>query len=485
MSAAKNQWIHITILSILIYLVVVLKIDTYHMRWWDESMFAVNSYEMFKNGNFFSLYFDGRPDIINSKPPLMVWFQVLFINILGFNEVAVRLPSVIAAAISVFVIFFFSQKRYGSYFAWLSALVLLTSFGYIGYHTARTADSDAMLTLFALLANIYFLKFLENEKTIQIFWFFIFITLGFLTKMYSILLFVPGYVFILVREKKFTQFVRTGAFFRGLAIFIVSVVFFFCLREMGSPGYLHEVFFKDAGRLFTVIEGHDHSWEYYIDNFIFTRFSFWFIILLIGIIFIFQRPKENYEKMFFNLLILSLSYLVIISLSVTKLLWYDMPVYPYLAILTAYSLTKIFENKIDLRTFNKISICLMVFVFSYPYWIMFRKSQSNTIPNGERENEIKERFLFLRSNSKSNLNGLKVYYYGWNGSLLFYKYKFAEKGEYIDLTTSPVFNIGDRVLLSQDSLMDVVASRYQIKVIEQDNDAKVIQIIAPNGKATS
>ena len=61
----KNIKIHYHILGIitLIYFVIFLKLDSFHMRWWDESIFAVNTYEMIHNGKFFSAYFDGRPDL--------------------------------------------------------------------------------------------------------------------------------------------------------------------------------------------------------------------------------------------------------------------------------------------------------------------------------------------------------------------------------------------------------------------------------------
>jgi 4-amino-4-deoxy-L-arabinose transferase-like glycosyltransferase len=473
---SKHQWTNIAVLSLLIYLVVFLKIDTYHIRWWDESLFAVNTYEMLKNGDYFSLYFDGHPDLVNSKPPFAVWMQLLFVKAIGYNEIAVRLPSVIAAAISIFLVFFFIQKRFGNYFAWLSALVLLTSQGYIGFHTARTADADSLLTMFVLVANIYFLKFLEKEKQSHVLLFFLFITLAFLTKMYSALLFIPGYIFILIKEKKFRPFFFRSAFWIGLGTFIVIIAAVFYIREVGSPGYLREIFFKDAGRIFNVIEGHDATWEYYLDNFIFTRYSFWFIPLLIGLMFVIFNYNNPAERLFYNIFVLVVSYLLIVSVSVTKLLWYDMPVYPYLSMLTAYSLYKIFEKQINLNGFNRMSMILLVVIFSYPYWIMFRKSQANTIPNGEKKNEASERFLFLRSNSRSNLNDTKLYHYGWDGSLLFYKYKFAEKGEKLELTIAPEFRKNDKVLLSQDSLFDIVSSKYKFKILEKENNARLLLI---------
>jgi 4-amino-4-deoxy-L-arabinose transferase-like glycosyltransferase len=446
------------------------------MRWWDESMYAVNTYEMAHNGHFFSLYFNGVPDISNSKPPLTVWIQIVFVKLFGYNEVALRLPSVIAAALSILLTFGFTQRRFGWVFAWLTALVLLTSQAFIGFHSARTADSDAILTLFMLIANIYFFKFIEEEKPVRIFLFFLFVSLGFCTKLYASLLFAPAYVLILVHHKKFKNFVFNRFFLLGSFLLLIAAATVILLRNVGSPGYLHEAFYKDAGRIFRVIEGHKHSWEFYIDNLIFTRYSFWFMTMVLGIFLIVLNRKEDQERFYVNILLLICSYFVIISISITKLEWYDVPLFPYFAIVSAYAIKTVLETRINLTVLNNVTVLALIVIFIYPYCLMFRKSQANTIQNEIKKLEANERFLFLRSNGKSNLDGVKVYHNTWEGSLLFYKYKFLEKGERINLVRTPDFNLKDKVLLSNDSLYSVVTSKYKIKLLEKDNNARLLEI---------
>jgi len=85
MSKGIQTTLQYSLLFILIYLVVFLKLGSFHMRWWDESMFAVNTYEMLQNEKWFSLYFDGIPDLYNTKPTLVSWIQILFVKIFGYN----------------------------------------------------------------------------------------------------------------------------------------------------------------------------------------------------------------------------------------------------------------------------------------------------------------------------------------------------------------------------------------------------------------
>ena len=77
------------------------------MRLWDESIYSVNTYEMIQNGKYFSLYFDGAPDLFNTKPPLINWIQICFVKLIGYNELALRLPSAIAATLTIVVLFVF------------------------------------------------------------------------------------------------------------------------------------------------------------------------------------------------------------------------------------------------------------------------------------------------------------------------------------------------------------------------------------------
>ena len=443
-------------------------------------MFAVNAYEMSKNGHFFSLYFNGMPDIGNSKPPLIVWVQIAFFKILGYNELAMRLPSAIAAAISVLITFLFTQRRFGVVFAWLSTMVLLTSQAFIGFHSARSGDSDTMLTMLLLVANIYFFKYIEDEKPIRIFLFFLFISLGFCTKLYASLLFAPAYLVILIHHKKFKVFVSNRFFWFGALLLLTAAACIILLRNLGSPGYLHEAFYKDAGRIFRVIEGHKHTWEYYIDNLIFTRYSFWFMTMIVGSVIIFKNRKNKKVRFFIDILLMICSYFAIISISITKLEWYDLPLFPYLAIISAFGLKTILDSEFNIESLNRSTLFILIVIFIYPYWLMFRKSQANSIPNAEKRIEANERFLFLKSNSKSNLNGVKVYHGGWDGSLLFYKYKYSEKGEKIILTRKPNFVITDRVLFSEDSLYNILKAKYQFKLLETENNARLIEIVGLN-----
>lgn len=477
-SSTNHKNYHLLGLLILIYLVIFLKLDSFHIRWWDESMFAVNTYEMIHNGKYFSLYFDGIPDLFNTKPPLSIWLQIVFVKILGYNELAIRLPSAIASALTILLLFNFISKNYSVLLAWLSALILITSYGFIGFHTARTGDSDSLLTFFLISANIYFLKFILDNNKKHIFIFLVFISLAFATKMYAALLFGPAYLIILIQNKQTKAFILNKYFISGVFIFLLSSVGLVYLREMGTPGYIQQIIFKDAGRIFSVVENHSGSSIFYLENFFKTRFSIWAVFLIVGSVFAFFIENKLDKKLLINLLILSLTYFIVISSSTTKLEWYDMPLYPLLSVISAYPLfilLKTFNPTIQLNSQMKMVFIVFIFFF-YPYYLMFDKSQGNTIQNGEKVLEANERFIFKRHKEKKDLNDLKVYYSGYNGSLLFYKYKLSEKDQMIELNNSGLFNLNDKVLVSNDSLINQLKKKYEFSVIDKFEKAQVILI---------
>jgi 4-amino-4-deoxy-L-arabinose transferase-like glycosyltransferase len=473
-----HYFYHILVLSILAYLIIFLKLGSFNMRWWDESMFAVNTYEMMHNGKYFSAYFDNIVDVFNTKPPLTSWCQIIFVKIIGYNELAVRLPSAIAAYLSVIVLFRFILKSFNYIWAWLSALILLTSSGFINFHTARTADSDSLLTFFLLVSNIYFINFILKNRRRDVIYFLIFISLAFATKLYAALLFTPAYFIILLQQRKFKEFIFNRAFIIGILIFISSCGGLIYLRETDTPGYLMKTILYDAGRIFSVMDNHKEYPTFYIDNLFKIRFSIWSGLFVIGSLLIYFSKNKIEKTILFSMLLLIFVYLTILSIAITKLEWYDMPIYPYLSVIAAYPIFLLIQNiSINGKSISILpTILLIIAIFYYPYVIMFNKSQSNIIGNGEKQLESNERYIFEKIKEGKNLDGVNIYYCGFKGSLLFYKYKLAEKSQKIEFVNNESFNINDKVLVSDDSLKKILINKYQFSIIDKYEHAELLII---------
>lgn len=471
--------LHYLLLLALIYFVVFLKLGSFHMRWWDESMFAVNTYEMLHNGKWFSLYFDDVPDLYNSKPPLTSWLQILFVNFFGFNELALRLPSALATCLTIVFLFKFIALHFDYLLAWITSLILLTSYGFIHFHTARTADSDALLTFFVLIANFYFLSYILNQSKKYQLLFFLFITLAFSTKLYAGLLFSPAYLFILLHKGLFKKFVCSSTFLLGISFFILTTGSLLYFRELDTPGYLNEVLFKDAGRVLSVVENHNESTFFYLDNLLNHRYSIWFVFTVLGLILTYFQPKNTRKDIFIFSFSLIISYLVVITISITKLEWYDMPLFPYLSIFAAYPIYVLIENtSITNKTLPLVKkYFILSIIMFYPYMTMFNKSQGNTIKRGELQLEANAIFLFEKINNNESMDNTKVLYKNWKGSLLFYKYRLAELDQKIDLITDITsISVNDHILVCNDELKDKLSNNFEITLIDKKRNADLFLI---------
>ncbi|HRH84480.1 MAG TPA: glycosyltransferase family 39 protein, partial [Bacteroidia bacterium] len=152
------------VLMLFLYFPLFLHLQKESVFLWDESRLAWNAIEMSKNNNFIVTYFEGKPDLWNTKPPLLVALQALNIKVLGVNELALRLPSAIAAFITCIVLFYFLKKQTNQmWLGFFAAMILVTSQGYVNYHCSRTGDYDSLLILFTTLFCLSFFNYLHTK----------------------------------------------------------------------------------------------------------------------------------------------------------------------------------------------------------------------------------------------------------------------------------------------------------------------------------
>src|ERR1043165_5103118 len=119
-------------------------LDSLPLETFDETRVAVNATEMSQSGDLLRVTFDHQPELWNTKPPLLIWIQALFLKTFGCNEVSLGLPSAIAAAVCCLLLLRFLKRRTASWLPGIIAsAVLITSKGFVGVHAARTCDYDA------------------------------------------------------------------------------------------------------------------------------------------------------------------------------------------------------------------------------------------------------------------------------------------------------------------------------------------------------
>jgi 4-amino-4-deoxy-L-arabinose transferase-like glycosyltransferase len=169
---------------------------------WDESRLTMNAYEMHVNRNFIVTHYNDAPDLWNTKPPFLIWCQALLMDVVGPNELAMRLPSAIAALLTCIALMVFSIRYLKNFWiGFIAVIILITAPGYVSDHGTRTGDYDSMLTLFTTISCLFFFAYSETKKIKYLYLFFLSITFGVLTKSVAALIFYSCYFYFCFADK--------------------------------------------------------------------------------------------------------------------------------------------------------------------------------------------------------------------------------------------------------------------------------------------
>lgn len=319
--------------SLLCFYALFFNLGFLPIRLWDESRLAVSALEMYQHHNWLIPTFEHQPDVWSTKPPLMIWLQVLSLHLFGINEWAIRFPSALAGLLTVFVIVYFLKKYFSNLIAGLiSGCVLITSYGYVNEHVTRTGDYDALLSFWGIcmLLSLWIWSKKPNSKMLIVFTLSVFLSI--FTKGVQGLMLLPfAVVFLFVASNQRFRFFKLISF--SVLTSIAAALFYYLIRENLNPGYLEAVWNNElGGRYLSSIELHNAPFEFYFNLLYHHHFRYWFWPFIISLGSFFICDNRILKEFIIYLFICSMGYLLIISMAQTKLEWYAAPVYPLLAI---------------------------------------------------------------------------------------------------------------------------------------------------------
>jgi len=105
---------------------------------WDEAVYANASLDMSQGHHWWV----PLQDVYNTKPPLVLWMQALFLKFIPWPEWAIRLPSALSVT-GILIMVTMALKRCG--FSQRTRIFVLVCFvgneGFIRHHIARTSDA--------------------------------------------------------------------------------------------------------------------------------------------------------------------------------------------------------------------------------------------------------------------------------------------------------------------------------------------------------
>jgi len=118
----------------------------------DEGLYTAAARNMAVTGDLITPRVGRQPFF--EKPPLLYWLVALTLSLFGPHEFAARLPSALAATLSVALTYWYGRKAFGQRAALTGGAFLAVAPVFVG--AARLATTDALLVLFVTAAIFSF-----------------------------------------------------------------------------------------------------------------------------------------------------------------------------------------------------------------------------------------------------------------------------------------------------------------------------------------
>lgn len=337
------------LIAILCFLTFIYRLNAYPLRLWDEARNAVNAIEMLKNNNYLVLFFNGIPDLWNTKPPLFIWTVVALFKTIGVNELSVRLPSALSASCVVILMYLFARLILKDRIVGLmSTLIIISSMGFADTHIGRTGDFDAMLTLWVFLGAIAFFTYITNHQRRYLIVTAVSLTLAVFTKGVAGLFMLPGMLIYILITKNLTKLLKKPSFWIAIIASLSLIALYYIGRELALPGYLSAVWKEEfASRYGSLLRFNQKDFLYYWKPLSEFRFQVWIYYVPVSILAVFLTKNKTHKQwVLFNYLLIG-SCFFIISNADAKNLWYDAQLYPFMSLAVA-SIIILFIKKVPI-----------------------------------------------------------------------------------------------------------------------------------------
>jgi 4-amino-4-deoxy-L-arabinose transferase-like glycosyltransferase len=435
-------------------------------------VYAVYSYEMMESGNYIVPHLNGQIDYLNDKPPLFFWSQIACIKLFGYNEFAVRFPSALFGALTVLTLFVFLAKRFSFYFGISVAFVLSCSLGFVTFHSARTGDMDTMLAFGLTASTLSFVSYLQDRKKKYLIWYFVFILFSFLTKSVAGLFLIPAHVLVLLITKR--EFLRDIKLWSGFIITFVCIGLYVVIRGKYEQGYFTHLtsYLGKFNGAFN--DSHNKPWDFYLNNLFNERFGTFVLAVIPSAVLAWFEKSLELKQLLTVVSSSALIFFIIICISPTKCYWYDVPLFPLLAILTGYFIWKVIMM-LELQTNHVALPVLLISLFAPAIYYAAKRSQNNQIPQAERRIEALHEF-FMNKESEYKGQTLKVITDNYISPMLFYKYKLKQNNTDLIICNSNELQPGDKVVTGNDSIKTIMEKNYNAEITQIYKQATVYKI---------
>ncbi|MDD3859458.1 MAG: glycosyltransferase family 39 protein, partial [Bacteroidales bacterium] len=474
---------YVAVLLTMSYFAYFYKLGSKTLHIWDESRYAVNAYEVGKNGKYLTPTYDGQIDMWNTKPPFLIGCQAICIKVFGNNESSVRLPSAAAASLAVLVLFFVVAALTKSKpLGFLVAGIFLTTPGLLPYHALRQADFESFLLFFSAAYSLVFLYYIETKKTGSLYLAMALFTLAFLSKSSASLFFLPGIMIYVLMKRETLHLLKFKHFYFSLLIPIIVLSAYYFGRELINPGYLKAVYLNEfGGRAFTSLEGHSKPFLFYYTYLSEYALGFWYMLIPAGLVLTFFEKNKQVRNLFVFSLLLALTHLLLISVTKTKLEWYCLPEVPFWALLSGISIYQIASLILKLVKKPQVKEIILILAFAgvlyYPAVSQFKLVKFLSVEESWQQNVklfLRDRVELLITDKSKEIIVISDNY---DQNTRYYIYKLRDKGYTIN--NGSFGNVKNNTYV----VLDIIDENKMIEAYSFVADVDTVEIFTERVKA--
>jgi 4-amino-4-deoxy-L-arabinose transferase-like glycosyltransferase len=306
------------------------------LRDWDEGTYAIVAREIYRTGNWLYPTIQGDPFLL--KPPLMQWLIAICYHIGGVQEFTTRFPGAFLTALGVPLLYLIGRLAFRENLpALFSALVYLTLLPVVRH--GRLAMLDGMTISFFLLLLFCVLKARDNKKYALGIGF----CLGLITLTKGMLVVVlAGIAGLFILANKQLAILKNPFLWIGMLLGNFPAIAWYFAQWQHYGDIFLEVHFQSQAfdRLGKAVEGNTGPVWYYLLEVI--KYGFPWLLFLPGGLYLSWKNRDTAWGCL--TLIGTIVYFAIVSLMGTKLPWYIMPVYPFLALAIGANLSYIWQG---------------------------------------------------------------------------------------------------------------------------------------------
>lgn len=475
-------WILVILVLLFCAFILFNNLGAEPVKLWDEARRAVRAYEMYKNGLGIVTTYEQLPDMWGTKPPLLIWLQTLSFHAFGVSTFALRVPSALSGFFCCMILLIIWGSFRGTHLRGIfSALILISTYGFVGYHSARTGDFDALLSLWVFAAASSFYFYFERRESWQLLLFFFFLSLACLTKGVAGLFILPGLaVFVFIQNGFLKKLLLTRSFYFGVLMFLAIVFGFYFGRELLNPGYLQAVWENElGGRYLEANEEHKQDVLFYIRGMMNYRFQWWFWLLPAALVAVFLIKREKDRQLLTFLMLLSTSILLVISTAETKLRWYDVSVYPFLALVAGTLLSLLFNYLQKMRQWYACAfgLAFLVYFIFFPARDSWIRSTHIAFSDDFKQTNAMVFYLQEIIDGKRSLEeGCNLAYYEYGADVKFQVIQLKERGYDLNFVHENDLESGQCLLIQHELALKAIDEVGDYEIIEEFAGIKKVQL---------